>query len=223
MNTALSARLREGTKDSHTKAERTAFIRQFFKGTVEKRAYGKFVVSLYHIYSALEGELDRHRGHPVLSKVDFPELRRRASLEQDLAFYLGPSWRTRAAASPATEAYVQRIREVSATSPELLVAHCYTRYLGDLSGGQILKKIAQRAMSLPSDAGVRFYEFNGIPDEGAFKAAYRQRLDALPVDDAMEGRIVEEANTVFHLNIAVLEELGRDLSASGSTSLDMRM
>jgi heme oxygenase len=129
----------------------------------------------------------------------------------------------RAAPSPATEAYVQRIREVSAASPELLVAHCYTRYLGDLSGGQILKKIAQRAMSLPSDAGVRFYEFNGIPDEGAFKAAYRQRLDALPVDDAMAARIVEEANTVFHLNIAVLEELGRDLSASGSTSLDIRM
>ena len=45
--------------------------------------------------------------------------------------------------SPRLLDYVNRINQISEEKPELLVAHAYTRYLGDLSGGQILKKIAQ--------------------------------------------------------------------------------
>ena len=36
-------------------------------------------------------------------------------------------------------------------NPILLVGHHYTRYLGDLSGGQILKGIAKKALKLKDD------------------------------------------------------------------------
>jgi len=46
-----------------------------------------------------------------------------------------------------------------------LIAHSYTRYIGDLSGGQILG-IAERAMNSDGQ-GTAFYEFKDIPNEKA--------------------------------------------------------
>ena len=207
MSSNLATKLREGTKKSHSMAENTGFIACFLKGTVEKNSYRKLVSNFYYVYSAMEEEIDRHRNHPVISKIYYPELHRKATLEQDLAFYYGTNWRDQIAPSPAAAEYVARIREVSNTAPELLVAHAYTRYIGDLSGGQILKGIAVRAMGLAEGEGTSFYEFNTIPDEKAFKAEYRQAMDSIPVDDATADRIVDEANATFGLNMKMFREL----------------
>jgi len=148
MSVNLSTQLREGTKKSHTMAENVGFVKCFLKGVVEKTSYRKLVANLYFVYSAMEEEMEKLPSHPVVSKICFPELNRKNALEQDLYFYYGPNWRNEIALSPAGQAYVDRIREIATTEPELLVAHSYTRYLGDLSGGQILKKIAEKAMNL---------------------------------------------------------------------------
>ncbi|MFN9259340.1 heme oxygenase (biliverdin-producing), partial [Microcystis sp.] len=103
-----------------------------------------------------------------------------------------------------------RIREIATTEPELLVAHSYTRYLGDLSGGQILKKIAEKAMNLET-GGTAFYDFKDITDEKAYKNHYRQTLDELPVDQAMADRIVTEANAAFGMNMKMFQELEGNL------------
>lgn len=208
MSINLATKLREGTKKSHTMAENVGFVKCFLKGVVEKTSYRPLVANFYFVYSAMEEEMERHREHPVVSKIYFPELDRKQSLEHDLAFYYGPQWRELIAPSAAGKAYVQRIREISNTAPELLVAHSYTRYLGDLSGGQILKNIAQRAMNLAEAAGgTCFYEFKDIPDEKAFKAKYRQALDELPIDEATADRIVDEANAAFGMNMKLFMEL----------------
>lgn len=211
MTSNLATKLREGTKKAHTMAENVGFIKCYLKGTVEKNSYRKLVANFYFVYSAMETEMERHRSHPVLSKIYFPELNRRASLEQDLAFYYGPNWKEQIKASSATEVYVQRIQEISATEPELLIAHSYTRYIGDLSGGQILKGITERAMNLSDGQGTAFYRFESIPDEKQFKAKYRQAMNELPVDEATVERIVEEANAAFGLNMKMFQELEGNL------------
>ena len=73
---------------------------------------------------------------------------------------------------------------------EALVAHLYTRYLGDLSGGQILRRAVVRAYglagpgetTLDARAGVAFYDF---PEIGAATAldigASNWALTRLPV------------------------------------------
>ena len=94
------------------------------------------------------------------------------------------------------------------------MGHHYTRYLGDLSGGQILKNIAQKAMNMQGDAGLRFYVFDDIADEKAFKTTYRSAMDTLPIDQAMADRIVEEANHAFHLNMNMFKELEGNLVAA---------
>lgn len=211
MSSHLAEKLREGTKKAHTMAENVGFVRCFLRGVVEKNSYRKLVANFYFAYTAMEEELERHQQHPVVSKVYFPELHRKAALEEDLAYYYGPEWREQIAATTAGAAYVERIREVSNHQPELLLGHSYTRYLGDLSGGQILKGIAQRAMNLADGEGTAFYEFDDIADEKAFKAKYRASLDEAPVDEAMADAIVQEANDAFGHNMAMFQELEGNL------------
>lgn len=211
MSCNLATKLREGTKKAHTMAENVGFVKCFLKGVVEKNSYRKLVADLYFVYSAMEEEMERHKNHPVLSKIYFRELNRKKSLEQDLSYYYGSNWREQVTPSDSAKAYVQHIRDVSNSEPELLVAHSYTRYLGDLSGGQILKKIAQRGMNLSEGEGTAFYEFKEIPDEKAFKNQYRQALDELPVDEATGDRIVDEANATFGMNMKLFQELEGNL------------
>jgi len=211
MSSNLATKLREGTKKSHSMAENVGFVKCFLKGAVEKTSYRRLVADLYFVYSAMEAEMEQQRAHPIVGAIYFPELNRKASLEEDLVYYFGGNWHEVVAPTKAAQAYVQRIQEVSATVPELLVAHSYTRYLGDLSGGQILKNIAQRAMNLSNGHGTAFYEFKEIADEKAFKARYRQTLDELAIDDAMADRIVDEANAAFGMNMKLFMELEGNL------------
>jgi heme oxygenase len=214
MPVALASQLREGTKKAHTMAENTGFVSCFLKGVVDKASYRTLVADLWFVYSAMEEEIGRLRDHPVVGPIAFSELNRRDSLEQDLAFYFGPSWRQQIQATPGAQEYVARLHQVAKESPELLVGHHYTRYIGDLSGGQILKNIAQKAMNLGDHDGLRFYEFDAIPDEKGFKANYRATLDALPIDQATADRIVAEANQAFHCNMKMFQELEGNLIAA---------
>ncbi len=207
LNNSLSAQLREGTKQSHTMAENVGFIKCFLKGVVDKRAYSRYVGNFYFVYSALEEGFTQLREHPVVGKLYYPELWRKSSIEQDLAYFVGSNWRSAVQPSPACQVYVDRIREIAKNDPVLLVAHAYTRYIGDLSGGQILKKIARRAMGLPEGEGTAFYDFEQIPHEGKFKQRYRAQMDELGLDQVTIDRIVAEANYAFKMNMDLFREL----------------
>ncbi|HEY9615545.1 MAG TPA: heme oxygenase (biliverdin-producing) [Microcoleaceae cyanobacterium] len=217
MSQDLAQRLREGTKHSHTAAENTAFMKCFLKGIVEREPFRKLLANLYLVYSALEDELRRHQHDPVVGAMYFPELNRTANLERDLAFYYGDNWREQITALPAGKIYVDRIHEVANTDPVLLIAHAYTRYMGDLSGGQALKNIIRSAMNLPPDQGTALHEFEQIPTveaKRAFKEKYRDTLNGLPLDDATIDRIIEEANRAFTLNRDVVHELEDEVKAA---------
>ncbi|MEA5509980.1 heme oxygenase (biliverdin-producing) [Crocosphaera sp. UHCC 0190] len=217
MSNNLALKLREGTSHSHTLAENTAFTKCFLKGIVEKEPFRKLLADFYFLYSTLEEELERHHNHPVISNIYFPELNRKQNLAADLEYYYGENWAQEISPSAAGQTYVARIREVSNSDPALLVAHSYVRYMGDLSGGQSLKNIARSALALPADQGTQFYEFEQIPTAEArreFKGKYRDGLNALPIDEALENKIVEEANTAFTLNRDVVHELEDDVKAA---------
>lgn len=217
MNSDLASQLREGTKHSHTMAENTAYMKCFLKGIVEREPFRKLIANLYFVYSTLEEELLRHRNHPVVSLIYFPELNRKASLEKDLAFYYGDNWQEEIAPSEAGKIYVARIKEVSDSEPELLVAHSYVRYMGDLSGGQALKNIVRSALSLPPDRGTNFHQFDAFPSveaRRAFKGRYRDALNSLPVDDELIKKIVAEANYAFALNRDVMHSLEPEVKAA---------
>lgn len=213
----LAQRLREGTQKSHTAAENTAYMKCFLKGIVERKPFRKLLANLYFVYSALEAELERYKDHQILGRTYFPKLNRVANLEQDLAFYYGENWREVIEPIPAGEVYVARIHQAAHEDPLLLIAHAYTRYLGDLSGGQALQKIIRSALNLPEGQGTAMHEFDQLPtpeDKRSFKETYRDTLNSLPLDDDTVERIVEEANYAFHLNRDVVHGLEDEVRAA---------
>jgi heme oxygenase len=108
----------------------------------------------------------------------------------------------------ASEAYVRRIRLVAAAEPIRLIGHVYTRYLGDLSGGQILARIAERSLGLAHGAGLDFYDFEEVADIPAMKTLFRARLDELDALPEYErAAVIDEAITAFRHNIAVFDQL----------------
>ena len=213
MSVALAGQLREGTKKSHTMAENTGFITCFLKGVVEKTSYRKLISDLYFVYQAMEEEIQRlvNENHPVVKHLDFKELFRQKTLESDLFYYYGENWINQIQISDSAQNYVQRIRSVAKESPELLVGHHYTRYIGDLSGGQILKKIAKKALNLRGDDGLNFYEFKLIEDEKLFKKSYSETLNKLPIDQKIADNIIDEANEAFAYNMNMFRELEGNL------------
>ena len=207
MANSLATQLREGTSKSHSMAENVSFVKSFLGGVVDKDSYRKLVSNLYFVYSAMEEAMERNKQNPLILPIYFTELNRCKSLEKDLEYYYGSDWRNSISISDATQLYVDRINVLSRERPELLIAHAYTRYLGDLSGGQILKKIAQRAMNLPSGEGLAFYDFDQVVDEQEFKQNYKKALDSLSLDSKLADQVIAEANLSFNMNMRMFQEL----------------
>ena len=205
--TDFALQLKTETKKSHTAAENTKFVGSFLRGVVSEESYKQLVANFYFIYRAMEEEVDKLKEDPIVSKIAYEELNRVNNLERDLRYFYGPNWRALITPSEACQQYVNRIREVADEDPELLVGHHYTRYLGDLSGGQILRGIAEKALNLPEGEGLYFYEFEKIEDKKEFKNNYRSSLNQLPINQSQANAIITEANYAFRLNMYMFDEL----------------
>lgn len=122
-------------------------------------------------------------------------------------YFYGPDWKDSIQPSAATKAYVARIEKVAETQPWLLIGHQYSRYLGDLFGGQMMGGMAQRSLDLEGDKGTSFYQFDDIPSTKDYITDWYERLNRLELTDEQREAIVDEANYVFALNIAIFDEL----------------
>ncbi|MFK8846307.1 heme oxygenase (biliverdin-producing) [Streptomyces sp. Ac-502] len=211
----FSTLIRTASHEQHTEAENSSFMGDLLGGKLGVTAYRRYTEQLWFVYRALEGAAEALAGDPVAGPFLRPELARTAELERDLAHLGGPSWRTGLEPLPATAAYADRVTECAARWPAGYVAHHYTRYLGDLSGGQIIRGTAEKTWGFARKGdGVRFYVFEGIGNPAAFKREYRELLDALPVDDLEKQRVVDECKRAFALNTAVFRELGAEFPLS---------
>jgi len=203
--TPLSVAMREGSRPEHEEAEGTGFVADLLAGRAHPDRYAAYLLRLRVVYAALERAVRDHRAHPAVAAVHDESLCRVEALDADLDHWCPE--RDRAVASPAADRYRERIEEAR-TTPPLLVAHHYTRYLGDLSGGRMLAQALRRTWPGLDRRGLAFYEFDAIPKPVAYKRAYRDRLDALDLGDATRAGVVEEVRRAFRLNRDLLDEVG---------------
>lgn len=101
---------------------------------------------------------------------------------------------------PAGRRYCQQIVEAAAGQGERLVAHAYTRYLGDLNGGQVIKRLLVRTLGVEPD-GLSFYEFSAIRDLDHARRAFRSAIDRSAYEMSDTDAVIEEAAVAFELNI----------------------
>lgn len=200
--TGLAAALRERTRLLHCRAERSGVMRDLLRGRIDPRRYLRLLESLLPVYRALEDGLRRHLELPSLAPFAHPGILRAERLAEDaatLAGRLGPG----GGALPAGLDYARRIEEVAGSQPERLLAHAYVRHMGDLSGGQIVRRILSQTTGIGPDA-VRLYEFPEFSDLEQAKAEYRASLDRAEAHLADREGVLEEACEAFRLSIALL-------------------
>ncbi|WJL94314.1 biliverdin-producing heme oxygenase [Microbacterium sp. ET2] len=202
----FSAMLRERSSSAHSSSERSGFMADLIEGAGTREDYVALVAQHWFIYEALETAAERMRRDPVASVFISDKLTRLPALEADLAFLLGADWRDRISPLPTTRAYVERIRQVGATWPGGFVAHHYTRYLGDLSGGLFIGRLMARRFGFETN-GIGFYLFDEIADPRGFKDVYREQLDAAPWDADEQERVIDEVLRAYRYNTELFEDL----------------
>lgn len=196
----LSVAMKEGSAAEHAAAEQSAFVTELLAGRVTAHAYAEYLLRLRVVYAALEGAIRANCGDPLVAAVYDPALERLTAIDADLQHWCpGAAWEVH---SPAAAAYAERITDL--TWGGALLAHHYTRYLGDLSGGRLIRNALERTFGLRG-AGLAFYEFPFRSKP--YKDSYRARVDALrPRGDEID-RVVDEVRLAFGLNRGLLEEL----------------
>lgn len=193
--------VRRSTLAVHDRANHSPFMGALFDGRLQVADYARLVEQYWFVYQALEAAADRFADDPVAGPFVTEELRRVPRLAEDIRFY-GLRELT---ALPATERYVDAI-EATADWPGGFVAHHYTRYLGDIAGGQAIRGLLPRVYGV-TGGGTAFYDFSGLGSTPRFRDRYRGLLDDAPWDDAERARVVAEVEHAFELNIAMLTEL----------------
>lgn len=120
--------LKELTKENHTKAENSRFVKALFKKELPIEAYADYLANQNFVYRTLE-TLCSDNG--LLEGIE--DIKRTDKIQQD-CFNLGSDARL-------YDSSIEYMNHISQLPKELLIAHLYVRHFGDMYGGQMIKKL----------------------------------------------------------------------------------
>lgn len=202
----LALVIRTETMEAHMAAESEPFVEDLVEGRLPIIDYALMTAQQHAIYSALEAVMAANTD-PTIALFKTPGLERTASLEADLEFLAGSGWASKLPLTPSTIEYAAHIRRLETDWPNGILAHHYIRYMGDLSGGQLIRRVVKRVYHFEDENGTLFYNFPEIPSAKAFKEHYRDLLDQLPWDGAEKARLVDEVSLAYRFHAAIFREL----------------
>jgi heme oxygenase len=212
MSTPHSQLMREASAKQHKEAESSGFVTQLMKGELSLDAYAQYLANLAWVYEALE--VQTNQGEPFVSSEPLwdERLDRLASIERDLEELGHPHWREEFPTSEALEDYCAQLTRLNGRADHRLIAHHYTRYLGDLSGGQAISALVARHYGATPEQ-LQFCTFTDIEDLVRYKEQYRANLDGLTLSDSQQDELVAEVQLAFELNKNLFQDLGKLVSA----------
>jgi len=172
--------LKDLTWDYHKEAERQEFVKVMMSGKINPEFYATYLWNQHKKYDLLEA-LASAQG--LLD--DIPEVRRKLKIENDFL----ELWHndTPPVLVPSTNEYIAHMRSIM-TDRDALTAHIYVLHMGDLSGGQIIRK------KIPGKATM--YDFDSSIDD------LKERIRAKTHDG-----LAEEARFVFSSATKLFQEL----------------
>ena len=175
--------LKELTHEQHKNAERSLFVKKMLKKELTPQQYYVYLSNQLLMYDMLEFHAEKAG---VLDGIE--DIKRSVAISKDLQeletefgfkipFHL-----------KSTGDYINYMNQISGDKDKLL-AHVYVRHMGDLSGGQILKKL------IPAGSG-HHYKFER--DVNELKTAVREKL---------HDGLTDEARKCFDMIKFFMEEL----------------
>ncbi|KAG8933619.1 hypothetical protein FRC01_007970 [Tulasnella sp. 417] len=219
----FSQLLKDATKDIHDTISKSEGAKALTSGTLQRDEYVRYLIMLWYLYITLENALDAHANHPALALTYNPSVLARApSISADIASLL----QTTAWAShplhlsmhplpkPLLD-YIARIQAIAESDdPTPLLAHSYLRYLGDLSGGQFIKRTILKSYQL-QDHAITAYDFpkpggpaGEIADQGdilKLKTIFKERMDESITTPEAKRLVFEETKVAYRFNAQLLD------------------
>lgn len=172
--------LKDLTWEHHQEAERQGFVKVMMSGKINPKFYATYLWNQHKKYDILEAMAGAQGCLDNLNSV-----RRKLKIEADFLELWSDN--EMPPLVPSTQEYVNHMRDIM-HDPEALMAHVYVLHMGDLSGGQMIRK------RIPGSATM--YDFDESIDE--LKDKIRQRI----TDD-----MADEAKYVFDSATNLFREL----------------
>lgn len=175
------SKIKELTWEHHQNAERQAFAKLLISGKISEDLYATYLWNQHKKYDILEAMM---AAHGIFAEIG-ANISRKMLMEQDIA----ELWKHSISPPvvPSTIQYIDHMREIM-HDRDSIIAHVYVFFLGDLSGGQMIKK------KIPGEG--RMYDFEG--DVTQLKDTIRNMTN----DD-----MADEARWVFASATKLFEEL----------------
>jgi heme oxygenase len=176
------SKIKELTWEHHKNAERQEFAKLLISGNIHPDIYATYLWNQHKKYDLLEAMASMNGLFN-----DIGDIRRKLKMEEDIA----ELWKHEYPPTivPSTEEYIEHMRTIMQDRNALL-AHVYVLYMGDLSGGQMIKR------TIPGEG--RMYDFSEVGDVKEVK----EKIRALITDD-----MADEAKWVFESSTKLFQEL----------------
>ena len=179
--------LKNLTQSKHSNAERSWFASRMMSGEISDEEYSLYLKQQYECYNALETRFNK-LNNPAVTLPD--GLKRADNIMQDLK-ELSPDIDS-IPVFESTKTYIDYI--LDQCEVDVIYAHVYVRYLGDLKGGQMISK------KIPGSG--KYYQFKN-PDELELFIRAQLRQDK---------NFVDECNKCFDSAITLFKDLKFHLS-----------
>ena len=162
-------KLRELTMQHHKDAERSEFAKKLVSGKVTRFEYYVYLYNMGFVYNTLENVAWQAGALEGIENV-----RRAEKIWQDHKTMVDEF--PPAPLLDSVREYMDYVLSIRYHKSKIL-AHCYVRHMGDLSGGQIISN------RLKDDFPVNFYQFD--EDQDMLKDKLREKLNNDMADEAM--------------------------------------
>jgi len=202
----FSAYLRDHVMPIHKQVEGHPVMKDVNQRKLTLNQYLWFLSQLAYLYETLESEYEmRQAKSDFLRPFHDPQvLNRSEAVEHDLVELAGPAWREHYPPLKATREYMKSLKE---GDDETLWSSHYVRYLGDLMGGQILRRRLKKVLGFTDRTGINFYIFDNVDSPVRYCKAYKAKMDQLGLPEEKRIKLAALAVEAFKWNEKMFDDI----------------
>ena len=197
-------RMKQETWAEHEASKDSKFANGIMSGELGSRGFIEWQRGLYPVYVKLESILKKNRKDPVLHIFDHRKLDRADRIYADLQ-KLGTDPILEPSPLKTLPPYIAAIEKASLV-PQRLMAYHYTRYMGDMNGGQVIARAMENVCGIDKDA-LTCYNFSEIGDGYHYRKQYKTLLELSPWTEEEQEEFIDEARIAYARNSDFFEEL----------------
>ncbi len=201
----LITKIRKNTATLHSAAEHSGFIKRIVDGNACKDSYAEYLFNLSAMYKVIEDTIENNKSNEIVKEFVTKELYKYELIQKDLKFLLGDKLDSMELL-PSTIAFIDRIKEIDKSNPELIVAYAYTRFIADLFGGRTFIALLSVNYKVPAE-GLNYYSCEGIKDIRSYVMNYASKVNGMDLSEELESKLINEVSNAYIYNLAISCEL----------------